>query len=195
MNYLKRLFLFTLFLAGIGVIAGEMATHPTAQSARLTSGTATLRLVAPTTGAAIGGPFTVTLQIEGAGAPVSALQADVSYDPKIIEFQGLTPGAFLGSSGRQTLCPPVAVAAGSVRLACASAGDGPGASGSGRLTVLHFVAVGSGVSDLTLGGAMLLDMGRPPLPFSLNLANGRVTVPTPTATPAPAEIFLPVIER
>lgn len=125
----------------------------------------------------VGQVFTVTVDIAQMDTPLSAFQFDLGYDPTIVAYVGNTRGDFLPATGRSVVCPtPARIGAATVRLACASTGASPGATGAGTLSVLTFRAVGSGESDLTLGNIQLPDTGQPPTLVGSIPQNGHVTV-------------------
>lgn len=196
MDAIRRIFPLVVLLAVLSMASVRLAPSPLAESARLASGSATLRALAPVNALRVGQIFTVTLQMEGATVPVSAVQVDVAYNPALLQFRSFTGGDFLRSSGRSVVCPPAATGTGTLRLACASSGAVDGPTGSGSLAVLTFAALAGGSSDLTLANAQVMDSSRPPAAFTLTTANGAVTVAsdatatptsTATATTTPAE--------
>jgi hypothetical protein len=142
-----------------------------------------------------GNQFTVRVMVDDV-ANLGSFEFTVQYDPNVVTYQSVARGDFLGSTGRQALCPGAIVdaGAGTVRFGCASIGAAPGASGSGQLAELTFNAVAEGASPLDLVMVSLSD------PLSEDILafpeNGSVTVavatpgpptetPTPTLTPTP----------
>ncbi|MCP4358647.1 MAG: hypothetical protein GY796_11570, partial [Chloroflexi bacterium] len=171
--------------------SGVAAAH---EQAQLPLNTAVVSVQAPTVPLTIGTQFTTTIQIDSLSTPLSAFQFDLLYDSTILQLTGVSPGDFLQSAGRTAVCPPVAAQNNRVRLACASAGDAPLATGSGILTTLAFVTLAPGSSNLTISGLQLPDGSAPPNGIAATTQFGIVTVapqaalslaggPTQTAEP------------
>jgi len=84
--------------------------------------------------------------------------ADVlrAVDPERGEGDFVTKGEFLGSTGREVVCNPVADS-GVVRVRCTSLRPTPaGPNGSGRLATVTLKAVGSGTSELRVDNLQLV---------------------------------------
>lgn len=94
--------------------------------AAATAGAGTLALVAPAGKVTVGDTVQVTVQMQGVSGPLSAAQAEIVYNPAVLEFRSVAPAGFLGGTGRQVVCPPAAAAtaqsSGRARFACASTG-------------------------------------------------------------------------
>ena len=167
-------------------IAGP-ALDPSAAGAQAAA--VLVSLYSPGQAAALGDQFTIAVQISGLASPLSAFQFDLGYDPALIQPAGVTPGAFLSSTGRNILCPnPVYPTPSTMRLACVGAGEAPGPIGSGTLVLLKFTAMQVGTGQLTLSALQLPGGGTPPVPIPATMQGGQVTV-----VPAPGYIYLPLI--
>ena len=138
--------------------------------------------------ASVGSQFNVGVTVTDV-ANLGSFEFILRYDPAIVTYQAVQTGPFLGSTGRQVLCPApiVDLEAGTVRFGCGSIGIMPGASGSGLLAQITFTAIAEGTSALDLTMVSLSD------PLSNDIPaypqNGSVTViigtPGPIETPTP----------
>ncbi len=135
--------------------------------------------------------FEVTITVDMVGTPAGAFQFDLAYNPAVIAFRYAEAGDFLTATNRDLVCPPEAFDQGTLRLACATAGETPGPTGSGELVVLVFQGLADGISGLSLSNAQLATTGRPPSLITTTLQDGQVTVGTPPD--ASTKIYLPVI--
>ena len=117
---------------------------------------------------------------------LGAFEFTLSFDPTLVHFDSISPGPFLGSTGRTVSCLPPLQAEGGVRFTCVTFGDQPGgASGSGILAVAQFSAAGAGTGLLDVQDVILLRPDATQMPVDQVIA-GSVTVtvaPTPTPTP------------
>lgn len=79
-------------------------------------------------------------------------QISLSYDPNILEYQGVTEGAFLNQNGEAAtfhLDPKISL--GSLQgYAISRVGIVPGVNGTGTLATFRFTAIRSGTSAITL---------------------------------------------
>jgi hypothetical protein len=120
-------------------------------------------------------------------AGLGAFAFELSYNQAILNAQSVSPGAFLGSSGRTVNCLAPEFLSGTVRWTCLTLGSSPpGASGSGVLAHVNFAAVGEGVTALDLHGVTLTGIAGQPIPASTvdgSRAVGPCDGPCPTATP------------
>lgn len=198
-----RLLVLALAVGAVlfGLSAATTQARPgSAQSAaQPAAGTASLGLTGPASAVPQGQSFAIPLDATQLADALSAFQVDVSFDPAILAFNGVTPGPLLATTGRAVVCPPAEqTAAGRVRFACASAGDGAGPTATGTLATLSFSALRPGSSPLALEAVQLVDGARPPALFSVSSQNASVTVSAapaaPTATPSSFDLFLPNVE-
>jgi RHS repeat-associated protein len=125
---------------------------------------------------AIGETFTVTVEAAGLTQGLSGFQFDLAYDPAVIDFVAADDTPFLGSTGRQVICPATVKQTGRVRLACVSTGPTAGPTNSGDLIELSFYALADGASTLALEEVQLTDSARPPATMSVELHDGSVVV-------------------
>jgi hypothetical protein len=150
-------------------------------------------------------PLTQTVAL-GASFEADILVADVtnlgafefalSFDPALVHFDSITPGSFLGSTGRTISCMPPLVEEGNVRYTCVTLGDEPGGpSGSGVLAVAQFSAVSGGTTILDLSDVALLEPNATQIAVG-QVIDGSVTVeivptPTPVLSPTPTSTLEP----
>jgi len=151
--------------------------------------------------------FAIELVIENA-ANVGSYQVDLLFDPDLLMVTDVVPGSFLVGGDRTAvdLGPVIKVERGMIRLGTISYGAGEGASGSGVLATVNFVAgTTPGTSPLTLdelqvigvdgalqdatgqGGSVTIEplITTTPTPTATSTATSTPTpTPTPTATTA-----------
>jgi len=84
-------------------------------------------------------------------------QFTINFDPGVLHATGSSDGGFLGSTGRTVspLTPQIDNTAGKISVGAFSLGSNDGPSGSGKLAVITFSAVGGGTSALTLSDVQL----------------------------------------
>ncbi len=134
--------------------------------------------------------FAVQLVMEGA-TNVGAYQVALLFDPHLLTAADVVPGPFLVGGDRTVmgLGPAVEVQQGMIRLGGISYGAGDGASGSGVLATVNFVAGAiPGTSPLTLDQLQVI--GVDGAVQDATVQGGSVTIepfstttPTPTLTP------------
>lgn len=163
--------------------------------AAATAGAGTLTLVAPGGTVTVGDTVQVTVQMQGASGPVAAAQAEVVYDPAVLEFRSVAPAGFLSGTGRQVVCPPPAQSSGRAKFVCASAGASDGPTGNGTLVTLTFGAIGAGQSSLTLEGIALVNSSRPPAAISSSSQGAQLTVEAQTPVETTNSLWLPQVNR
>jgi hypothetical protein len=149
--------------------------------------TARIRVVGPAGAVGIGNSFSVTITAEQLSRPLSAFQFDLSYNPNQVELVSVTPGSFLGATGRDSVCPEPSRRQALIRVACASTGNATGATGGGPLAVITFRALKASVSTMALGNVLLPDTGRPPKLAQAAILNAQVSIRQP--------LFLPLIRK
>ncbi len=115
---------------------------------------------------ATGAIFTETVRIQEA-TNVGAFQADLTYDPAIVQVENVTGGPFLTSTGRTAVPvgPAIDNGAGRVTFGAFSFGSQPGASGAGDLAYLRFRAQANGATTLAFQEAAVSDPLGNPLPL------------------------------
>ncbi|RLC65784.1 MAG: hypothetical protein DRI48_06200, partial [Chloroflexi bacterium] len=171
-------------LAGKG---GPFSAPDIAQAAELAAPAAlqaqdavSVTVQAPAETLQIGQVFTAAVEVAQVETPLSGFQFDLVYNPGVIAYVGSSRGDFLASSDRTIVCPPAAQpGAGAVRLACASTGLSPGATGAGTLYTLSFRAVGGGGSELALQNILLPGDDDPPTLIEALPQHARVTACIP----------------
>jgi len=92
---------------------------------------------------------------------LGAFQFDLLYTATIVTVNEVTPGGFLGSTGRTLipLDPTIDNDAGKVTFGVASYGSNPGPDGTGTLALVTFTSREQGVSDLQLQRVGVVDTG------------------------------------
>lgn len=163
--------------------------------AAATAGAGTLTLVAPGGTVTVGDTVQVTVQMQGASGPVAAAQAEVVYDPAVLEFRSVAPAGFLSGTGRQVVCPPPAQSSGRAKFVCASAGASDGPTGNGTLVTLTFGAIGAGQSSLALEGIALVNSSRPPAAITSTSQGAQLTVEAQTPVETTNSLWLPHVNR
>jgi hypothetical protein len=126
-----------------------------AMAAPMTDTPATLRLTPDEIHLQPGDPLTVDLTVEQA-QDVAGFEALLHYDPRVLDFQGLTPGGFLASTGNAVVPREAHPDAGTVTLGSFSFGEHDSPDGSGTLVSLAFNIRGPGESSLTLSDVQLV---------------------------------------
>ena len=103
-----------------------------------------------------------------AGGRLGQMCSLVDVTPTVLEATAIEEGTFLGSSGREPLCPDAGkqILAGSAKLACVtlgapvSAGGEAGPDGAGVLATVEFTATGKGETPLGLQDVKLVAADR-----------------------------------
>jgi hypothetical protein len=138
---------------------------------------------------AVGQSFTVSVMIDEA-SDLGAFQFDLRYTAAIITVDGVTLGAFLGSTGRDAFVAGTKIdnQAGKVTFGAYSYAFPPlpGPSGTGELAIISLTAQGEGESPLTLQNVTVTDTNAGKQVVTVE--DGSVVVgaaPTPTSTPTP----------
>jgi len=188
-----------VFLIAAGLLT-LLAVGPAAHSAP-TSPVA-LRVVAPGAPVGVGQSFDVEVAVDNA-SDLGAFEVDITWNSQVLTLTGTTLLAFLGApencdpmAGRCAVrLGPAYLAADEARIGAYSYGTGPGATGNGVLTRLHFTTLGTGTSPLTLTDPLVVDTAVNVL--ATNLSGGSVTVveatATPTATTTPSATPTPTV--
>lgn len=191
-----HLFLNALLVAFAALAIGIVSLPGffTGQAAA-TAGAGTLALVVPGGKVTVGDTVQVTVQMQGADGPVAAAQAEIVYDPAVLEFRSVAPAGFLSGTGRQVVCPPPAQSSGRARFACAGTGANNGPTGSGALVTLTFGAIGPGQSNLSLEGISLVNSSRPPAAISSSTQGAQLTVEDEAPVETTNSLWLPQVNR
>jgi hypothetical protein len=115
------------------------------------------------------GSIAIDVVVSSATA-TGAFEVEALYGPTYLVFAGVTPGAFLESTGRDASCFS-SMAYVSVRLACATLGPSPPApSGDGVLLTLTFALRSAGVTCVSVSDAELSSIAGVPQPATLGSA-------------------------
>lgn len=134
--------------------------------------------------------FSVELVVDGA-TQLGGYQVDLLFDPELLTVTEVVPGTFLASSDRTVigLGPTIDSAHGVITVGGISHGTGSGASGSGVLATVHFLAgPAPGTSPLTLTNLQVIQVAgalqsASPQGGSVTIEPPSTSTPTPTATP------------
>jgi general secretion pathway protein D len=143
----------------------ETPPAPSAPVVRIT-------LVAPSPGPtgtlqAGGGPYAVPIQIAGA-TNIGTISLTISYDPAVLTTPTVTQGSFMSQGGMSpTFVPKVDAAAGRIDFVLSRPSGQTGASGSGLLGAVTFVAGSAGTAEITITGVATSSTGQSvPLQFA-----------------------------
>jgi hypothetical protein len=110
-------------------------------------------------------------------ANLAAFEVSLRWDPAVFTVDGVDPGEFLGSTGRQVIAvaPQIDNDQGTLHYGAASVGDAPGPNGEGVLFVIHLTAADHpGDSLLELTSSVLTDPAAVAIPHARD--NGHVYV-------------------
>ncbi len=136
------------------------------------AGPVSITLVAPSPGPtgtlqAGGGPYAVPIQVTGA-ANVGTISLTISYDPAVLTTPTVTQGSFMMQGGvTPTFVPKVDATAGRIDLVLSRPSGQAGASGSGLLGAVTFVAGAAGTAEITVTGVATSSTGQSvPLRFT-----------------------------
>jgi hypothetical protein len=143
-------------VAMLAAVSGTLAGFQAVSSASAQTGTALVKVVAPSGEIKKGQQsIPIDITIDGA-ANLASFQFDLKFNADIFEVADeheggyAQKGDFLGSTGRQVICNPVADS-GVARVSCVTLGPTPpGVNGSGKLMTVYLNAIGSGSTELTL---------------------------------------------
>ncbi len=138
-------------------------------------------------------PFSVNATVDGV-TDLGAYELTLDFDPAFLQVASVKNGPFLGSSGRGPSCLPPDIFGTKVRTVCLTLGPEPaGASGSGVLSILTFVPLQTGDTQVTVEKAILTNPMAGTIAVSIG-GQASVTIgpaPTPTDTPLPTETYTP----
>ncbi len=128
-----------------------------------------------------GASFSVNIDLAGV-TDLYAYQFDLVFDPAIVSALSITEGSFLPGGGETFFIPgTIDNTAGTLTFTADTLLSAvSGASGSGTLATVNFLAVAPGSSSITLSNVMLLDSNL--IDISATTANGNATIiPEPAA--------------
>ena len=114
-----------------------------------------------------GGAFTVDLTVENV-ANLAGFQTDLLFDPAVVHVNGVSLGAFLGSTGRTATLvgPTIDNTGGKVTFGAFSFGAQGGAAGAGTLATISFQPRVIGTTALRLQATGLSDPAGNALPVT-----------------------------
>jgi hypothetical protein len=114
---------------------------------------------------------TFTLQVQASAArPVSHLPIELSFDPKMLEVEGVEPGSFLGPSGTAQVLADSSHR-GELTIGASRVGEVPAVSGDGTVATVTFRALSTGTARVGFGRTQALDAAlRPVLPLRTEAA-------------------------
>jgi len=106
----------------------------------------------------VGSAFDLNVDISGV-SDLFAFQFDVVFNPEVLSATSVIEGAFLPSGGTTAFVPgTIDNVGGEISVTADSlVGAVPGVSGDGVLATLHFAALATGTSDISLSNIILLD--------------------------------------
>ncbi|MCC6396168.1 MAG: T9SS type A sorting domain-containing protein, partial [Bacteroidetes bacterium] len=107
--------------------------------------------------------YIVTLRIDNDGRPVKGISAELRFDPKVLQVNGVVRGDLLGAEGQSF--HGHRTGEGMLRVDCALLGKGLAVEHSGNVATVHFRVLGQGDAALRLASATVR-----------NAANGEVAV-------------------
>jgi hypothetical protein len=89
---------------------------------------------------------------------LGGFQFVLAFDGNILTATGMNKGDFLGSSGREVLCPDPVIETNAIRVSCVTLGQEPakGADGAGVLATLTFRKGGHGSTALKINSVKLV---------------------------------------
>jgi hypothetical protein len=140
--------------------------------------------------ASVGDTIVVNVNISDV-VDLYAVEFDLAFDPAVLAAQSVNEGSFLPTGGSTLFIPgTIDNVGGSVLFNADSLiGAIPGVTGGGTLVSFDFLAVGSGISGLSLQNAMFLDSNLSDVEVALE--DSSVTVSGgPVGTPEPSAILL-----
>ena len=119
----------------------------------------------------------------------------INFDSALVQFSSATNGAFLGSTGRTTFCPPAVIndlggTQKQLRFGCVTSGSSPaGPTGGGLLATIQWTPLNIGAASLTLTPSLADVFGNDIPAFALSgvivISSGPTPTPTNTPTPCP----------
>lgn len=146
---------------------------------------------------------TVQVAIDiGVAQNVGAFQFSLKFPASILQFVDAEDGGFIGSGGRDPLCPLPFIVNGEIHFGCATNGAGTGASGAGTLAYLTFRTIAAGFGDLQVKSIDLVDPQGNDIPRSLTdlpdeivvIGSARTPTASPTSTRTPTITPTPAIQ-
>ena len=122
-------------------------------------------------------------------ASLGAFQADLTYDPAVVQVEQVTVGPFLTSTGRTAIPvgPTIDNSAGRVTFGAFTFGRQPGAAGAGDLAYVRFRAQQAGRTAVGLQEAGVSDPQGNALPADV-LAGAEINV-------GALKVYLPLLLR
>ena len=150
----------------------------------------TLSVSTAQTPVAVGSNFDLSVLISGI-TNLYTYQFTVSYDPALLQANGVTQGAFLATAGA-TFGDTGAIddATGTISFIYNSLiGPNAGAAGSGSLALINFAALGQGMAALTFSDLLFLDADGNDIAVTVNAASVQIG-DAPTGVPEPASMLL-----
>lgn len=135
----------------------------------------------------LGDTTSVSLVIDDA-SDLGAFEAELTFDPAVLQLYDVDRGDLLGSTGRTTyaLTPQIDNTAGVVRFGFCTVGTTPGASGSGELAEIVFEVVDcSATTNIAISFATVTNTGGWPQQLG-GTAGGSIEIHcSPTSAPSP----------
>lgn len=200
LRHFRRLCVLAVFFTGIcgATLRSSASGLPTSPRTPFLSTVPSIGLTGPAGPQPLDKPIDIAVDISDA-ASLAAFEVDLIYDPSLVQFSGVTAGAFLGkTSNCDALSSRCAVLLGpraqigSISMGAYSYGAGPGASGSGEVAVVHLQPTGkAGTLVLNLANPLLADVTANPI---TPVVQGTIIVLQPSVSPS-KRLLLPMITR
>jgi len=169
---------------------GGIEQSATVQDGTARAGVATVRIHPAVLSVAVGDTFTVGVMIDGA-VDLGGYEFKMSFDPLIVNVQGVADASFLGSTGRTVLPvgPTINNVTGMVSFGAFTFGAAAGPSGTGTLAIITLKAMGAGgtalgLYDVTVSDTKGIEQVSTDEDGTVTVGAGPTSTPTftPTAT-------------
>jgi len=131
-----------------------------------------LKLAPPNTAKKVGATFTVDVTLDGA-KNLSSVPLEIQYDPKLLQFVSVSNGDLLSKDG-QSVALVHREQRGAIQLTATRPPSAAGASGSGTVFTLVFLAKAPGKANFAIKPAILRDSKMNPI--SVDSAETTVTI-------------------
>jgi len=162
-------------IAPMSPTSAPRAAPPKGEPPPLNEGQARIHFNPPTIQASTGATVQVTIQVDNVHDLYSAAPLKIKYDPAQLRLNDMGPGEILTRDGtRATSVKDIRNDNGEATLTITRTPGSGGASGSGALAVLNFVAIGKGTSKVSVVDSALKNSQGQPISVALGEALVRV---------------------
>jgi hypothetical protein len=170
---MKRTKIHTTLSAAVALLA-LLALLPARASAQ--EEVATVRVVPQATSVDEGEELVVDILVENV-SDLGGFQAVLTFDPERLEYLSSTRAEWIGSTGREVVCPDPTVDPAAVLVRCVTLREEPSpVSGSGALYQVRFNALAGGDTDLSISRVRLVQPDGTDVVNGLQLEPARVSV-------------------